>query len=56
MRRLFEPHLVNEDFGDPGLYVDFRDERRALLVDLGDITRLAPRQLMRLSATFRAAA
>jgi len=49
MRRLFEPHLVNEDFGDPGLYVDFRDERRALLVDLGDITRLAPRQLMRLS-------
>jgi ribonuclease Z len=46
---LFEPQLVNEDFGDPGLYVDFRDERRALLVDLGDITRLAPRKLMRLS-------
>jgi len=29
MRRLFEPRLVNDAFGDPGLYVDFHDERRA---------------------------
>ena len=49
MHCLFEPRLVNEDFGDPGLYVDFRDERRALQVDLGDISSLAPRKLMRLS-------
>ena len=33
MRRLFEPRLVNDAFGDPGLYVDFHDERRALLFD-----------------------
>ena len=52
MRYLFEPHLVNDAFGDPGLYVDFRDERRALLFDLGDITRLPPRKLMRLSHVF----
>jgi ribonuclease Z len=52
MRRLFEPLLVNDAFGDPGLYVDFRDERRALLFDLGDITALAPRKLMRLSHAF----
>jgi ribonuclease Z len=52
MHRLFEPHLVNDAFGDPGLYVDFRDERRALLLDLGDITALPPRKLMRLSHVF----
>src|SRR5215469_11397745 len=52
MRCLFEPRLVNEAFGDPGLYVDFRDERRALLLDLGDITALPPRKLMRLSHVF----
>jgi len=52
MRSLFEPRLVNTAFGDPGLYVDFRDERRALLFDLGDITALPPRKLMRLSHVF----
>jgi ribonuclease Z len=52
MRTLFEPQLVNDAFGDPGLYVDFRDERRALLFDLGDIGALAPRKLMRLSHVF----
>ena len=52
MHRLFEPCLVNDAFGDPGLYVDFRDERRALLFDLGDIAMLPPRKLMRLSHVF----
>jgi len=52
MRCLFEPRLVNDTFGDPGLYVDFRDERRALLFDLGDITVLPPRKLMRVSHVF----
>ena len=52
MRTLLEPHLVNDTFGDPGLYVDFRDERRALLFDLGDIGSLPPRKLMRLSHVF----
>jgi len=52
MRCVFEPRLVNDTFGDPGLYVDFRDERRALLFDLGDITVLPPRKLMRVSDVF----
>jgi len=52
MHYLFEAHLVNDAFGDPGLYVDFRDERRALLFDLGDISILPPRKLMRLSHVF----
>jgi ribonuclease Z len=52
MRWLFEPQLTNPAFGDPGLYVDFRDERRALLFDIGDIESLPPRKLMRLSHVF----
>lgn len=52
MRTLFEPRLVNDAFGDPGLYIDFRDERRALLFDLGNISVLPPRKLMRLSQVF----
>lgn len=52
MHQLFDSRLVNDVFGDPGLYVDLRDERRALLFDLGDITALPPRLLMRLSHVF----
>ena len=52
MRRLFEPRLTNEAFGDPGIYVDFRDEHRALLFDVGDIDALPPGKLMRLSNVF----
>jgi ribonuclease Z len=52
MRLLFEPRLVNDAFGDPCLYVDFRDERRALLFDLGDIAALPPRKLLRLTHVF----
>lgn len=52
MRPLFEPQPVNDQFGDPGLYVDFRDERRALLFDFGDVSGLPPRKLLRLSHVF----
>ena len=52
MRPLLEARLVNGVFEDPGLLVNFLDERRALLFDLGDITGLMPRDLMRLSHVF----
>jgi ribonuclease Z len=52
MRPLTEPRLVNDAFGDPAPWVDLRDERRALLFDLGDVGALAPRQLLRLSHVF----
>jgi hypothetical protein len=41
--------LVNGPFGDPALCVDLRDERWALLFDLGGIAGLPPRKLLRLS-------
>lgn len=52
MHALFQPRLVNDAFGDPGLVLEFCDERRTLLFDLGDITRLLPRQLLCLSHVF----
>ncbi len=52
MKPQFLPTLVNGPFGDPALFVDFLFERRALLFDLGDIARLPPRKILRLSHVF----
>jgi ribonuclease Z len=52
MRPLFHPKPVNDPFGDPALYVDCLFEKRALMFDLGDIRKLAPRKILRLSHIF----
>jgi ribonuclease Z len=44
--------LVDPSGNEPGLVVDLRDERRALLFDLGEIARLAPRRLLRVTHAF----
>jgi ribonuclease Z len=47
MNPSFSSYLVNEPFGDPGLYVEIRWARRALLFDLGQNEALSPTRLLR---------
>ncbi|OOG26411.1 ribonuclease Z [Thioalkalivibrio denitrificans] len=52
MKPLFHTQLVNGTRGDPALYIDFQFRRRALMFDLGDVSRLEPRRILRLSDVF----
>ncbi|WP_119154684.1 ribonuclease Z [Caldimonas tepidiphila] len=52
MRTLLEPRLMDPSSNEPGLVVDVRDERRALLFDLGELGMLPPRVLLRVSHAF----
>jgi ribonuclease Z len=42
------PRLVNGRFGDPALFVEFAHERRAVLLDCGDLSALSARDLLRI--------
>jgi ribonuclease Z len=52
MSARFHPHLVNEPFGDPGLFVEFMFEKRAILFDLGELTSLGSRKILRVREAF----
>lgn len=52
MSARFHPQLVNDPFGDPGLYVEFMFEKRAILFDLGELTALPTRKLLRVREAF----
>ncbi|MGH7230601.1 MAG: ribonuclease Z, partial [Nitrospiraceae bacterium] len=48
----FSSFLVNDSFGDPGLYIDIKWARRALLFDLGNNEALTPTHLLRATDLF----
>lgn len=52
MRPSFSSFLVNDPFEDPGLYVEIKWARRALLFDVGHNDSLTPAHLLRTSDLF----
>jgi ribonuclease Z len=52
MTDTFRHLLVNGGFGDPALHLQFTGERRALLFDLGELSRLRPAEILKVTDVF----
>lgn len=52
MRSSFQPRLVNNPFDDPGLFIPFLYENRAILFDLGTIHALSARDILKTTHVF----
>ncbi|MDB6106833.1 MAG: rnz [Gammaproteobacteria bacterium] len=52
MRPIFHAKLVNGVWGDPGVCIDLKFQRRAILFDIGDVQALSTRVLLRVSDVF----
>ena len=52
MRPVFHPRLVNRPFDDPGLFVPFLFDARALLFDCGENPALSSRDILKISHIF----
>jgi ribonuclease Z len=52
MRSVFQAKLVNGVWGDPGVCIDLKYQRRAVLFDIGDVSPLPVRMLLRVSDVF----
>ncbi len=52
MKPSLNPRLVNDPFGDPGIYIDFLYEKRGILFDVGNISALSTSDLIKASHVF----
>lgn len=52
MPPVFHPVLVNPPAGDPGLFIPMLFQRRAIMMDLGDISALSSKDILKISHVF----
>ena len=52
MNPSFHPRLINDPFSDPGVFIPFLYEKRAILFDLGEIHLLTSKDLLKISHVF----
>ncbi|MEW5910730.1 MAG: MBL fold metallo-hydrolase, partial [Thermodesulfobacteriota bacterium] len=52
MRPSFHPKLVNSPFEDPGLFISFLFEKKGILFDLGNLSSLSSKELLKVSHVF----
>ncbi len=49
---MFSAALINDPFGDPAVYIEFKYRHEAILFDLGDLHLLPPRKLLKIGHVF----
>lgn len=52
MKSLFKSYLVNEPYKDPAVYIELFGRKDCFLLDLGDISRLPTRKILKISRIF----
>ena len=49
---MYSASLINDPFGDPGVYIECKYRREAVLFDIGDLHLLPPRKLLKIDYIF----